>query len=58
MSEDARKRQSSDHAQTGGGLKPGQDFEDLYTTSPDSVGSGEISPNSHERGREHTRGNS
>lgn len=57
---DRRKYQTSDHAQTGGGLSPGQDFEDLYTTKPDShadAGGAAISPNSHERKGEHTRGN-
>lgn len=51
-----KNNQSADHAQNGGGLNPGQDYMDLYTVKPDSIGSGQISPNSHDRGREHTKG--
>lgn len=54
---DKRTYQSSDHAQTGGGLsKTNPNWESTYNAKPDSVGSGEISPNSSDRGREHTRG--
>lgn len=57
MSDNKRNRQSSDAQQTGGGL--GQtlpNFENTYNVQPDSIGSGQISPNSDKRGREGTRG--
>ena len=57
---DKQGRQWPDKNQHGGGLQPGQDFEDLYTVKPDShqdAGGADISPNSSDRGREHTRGN-